>query len=128
MIAGGCSTELLQQIADATMEMTLYYYRVQRVSSELARIPLRQVGRTWTPDDQSVPESSSQFEASLSPDVGAVDETIIFPPLRLFLPTLQTAVDVRLPPDDPTGCPCGWFTADGRMVDVTPRQVTTIEE
>ena len=41
----------------------------------------------------------------------------------VFLPLLSAVQPAAppqpgpLPPDDHTGCPCGWFDQDGRMLD-----------
>ncbi|QQR90557.1 MAG: hypothetical protein IPJ88_02090 [Myxococcales bacterium] len=48
MSSGGCSAGLLTQIYNATMTMTLYYYSIERTGDNLYKIPLRQVGVTYT--------------------------------------------------------------------------------
>jgi hypothetical protein len=105
MVVGRCPDSLLEQIATTRAEMTLYYYRVTRTSSRLLRIPLRAVGPRWDPGDAQLAESDAPAVANVSPQV--------------YLPILSTEPK-PLPPDDPAGCPCGWFTADGRMVDYIP--------
>ncbi len=45
---GGCDDTLLDEIYNASAEMTLHYYHVRRLrSSNLMRVPLRQVGPNW---------------------------------------------------------------------------------
>lgn len=99
--------------------MTIYYYRVTRTTSDLARIPLRQVGPKWSVGDRAAGVQASGDDTAL--DAGTI------PPAqgdasggrRAYVPIVRKAPK-PLPPDDPTGCPCGWFTPDGRMVDMIP--------
>jgi len=105
MVEGNCPDSLLEQIATTPAEMTLYYYRVTRTSSRLLRIPLRAVGPRWGPGDAQMARSDAPAVANVTPQV--------------YVPFLSTKPE-PLPPDDPSGCPCGWFTADGRMVDYIP--------
>ncbi|QQR89741.1 MAG: hypothetical protein IPJ88_16400 [Myxococcales bacterium] len=48
MTNGNCSTMLLEQIYNASMTMTVYYYSITRTGDNLYKIPLRQVGSTYT--------------------------------------------------------------------------------
>jgi len=105
MTNGGCSGTLLDQIGNTTVPMTIYYYKVTRAVDGLTRIPLRAVGKSWRP--------SSAVAASNAHTTAVLDS-------QLFLPVVFGEVQQptpNLPPDDASGCPCGWFTADGRMVD-----------
>lgn len=108
MVEGGCPDSLLDQIANATAEMTIYYYRVTRRSDDLLRIPLRAVGPDWDPGEART--------------AGTDAPTVVDVESQAYLPFLSTGPEPvgPLPPDDPTGCPCGWFTSDGRMVDYIP--------
>jgi hypothetical protein len=104
MTNGGCSNSLLDRIYNATMTMNVYYYKVERIVDGLTRIPLRQVGNSWKP--------------GLSLAAGGDVQAAANQEEKLFLPIVFTLDDTpTLPGDDPSGCPCGWFTADGRMVD-----------
>jgi len=113
MLNGTCSNAFLREIFDRQMELVIYYYGIERISSELVRVPLRQVGREWRPSSASAGEIDMK-----AGEAGAVaPATSTFPPL-LYLPMVTNWQ--APPPDDPTGCPCGWFTADGRMLDYIP--------
>lgn len=110
MTNGGCSETLLDQINNTTTPMTVNYYKVERMVDGLSRIPLRQVGNSWRPGRTLLVASDSQSD----------DQTQEALDSQLFLPVVFGEVQKpapNLPPDDASGCPCGWFTADGRMVD-----------
>ncbi len=113
MLNGTCSNTLLREIFNKQMQLVIHYYRIERISGELVRIPLRQVGREWQPRHASVGESDVAADEAEA----VAPATSTFPPL-LYLPVLTNWQ--ASPPDDPTGCPCGWFTADGRMLDYVP--------
>jgi hypothetical protein len=113
MTNGGCSNDLLDQINEATYDMTIYYYKVERTIAEgLDRIPLKMVGKGWSaanPLAAFPPMSSGGLVARPS---NADEDNIVYLPLITF-----TEPEKPIPPDDSTGCPCGWFDANGRMVD-----------
>jgi hypothetical protein len=127
MTSGGCPESLMQQIVSKRNQMTVYYYRVERIAEGLTRIPLRQVGSEWTPRD-----ALAVMEIGLAVDpLTGVSASTLHPPVlqRLFMPVIGTSAvavgpDLEpppdLPPDDPTECPCGWFTLEGRMLDYVP--------
>ncbi len=110
MIDGGCPVTLLDQIYNATMEMTLYYFAVNRTADGLDRVPLRQVGPLWQP-----PGTTTAFSSGVGGTQILSTHAANF---RVFLPLVVKPN--YIPPDDPTGCPCGWFTTDGRMLDFIP--------
>ena len=110
MTHGGCPAALLNQIYDAKMEMSVYYYKIERVATGLVRIPLRQVGSTASPQDLTRLEPNA-----LDPTVPmaqSAPQKVFFLPLVVRQPSPEP-----LPPDDHAGCPCGWFDQDGRMLD-----------
>lgn len=105
MVSGGCPDELLEQIYNTAMTMRILYLKVERTSCDLTRIPLRMVGPGW----------NGQMSLSSSP------LTVTLPySYSVFLPLIFREFCASLPPDNPSGCPCGWFTAEGRMVDFIP--------
>lgn len=116
---GDCSDELLQQIWEAPIPVTVYYYKVARVTDQLASIPLRQVAKGWDAAAMATLSALPPVEtaADASPSLDG-------PPLRVVLPLIlrnEYAGPIALPDDLPQeGCPCGWFDADGRMLDVIP--------
>lgn len=115
---GGCSSDLLQSIANATMEMTIYYYRVTRVAEGLAQVRLRQVGPDWRATSLAAGAVPAEPE-----QVASAPGAALLPALRIFIPISPVTTAPTLPADNPDGCPCGWFAADGRMVDyVMPPQ------
>ena len=111
MTNGGCPANLLEDIYNATMTLELYFYKVDRIRNGLTQIPLRQVGPSWSPASAAAhPPVLLQGESRVPQwNVPLVDET------TLYLPAILYAEPIAA--DDPSGCPCGWFDADGRMVD-----------
>jgi hypothetical protein len=103
MTRGDCPEFLLDQIYATQMEMTVHYFAVEQAKPPLDRIPLRQVGPNWDPPANTL--AVQQFEQS---------DTAVFP-RQLFVPLITSA-----PADEAATCPCGWFAADGRMLDFTP--------
>jgi hypothetical protein len=112
MTNGGCSTELLDAIYNATMPMTIYYYRVTRTRGGLNRIPLTQVGPAWSPG-RSV---------ELREDTELLTAAQVANGEKLYLPLIQSEIISTPEPDDAAGCPCGWFDNLGRMFDYIPPQ------
>lgn len=119
MTQGGCSDELLSALHGHTYPITLHYYKVERVAgSPLTRYPLKAVGKGWQ-------GSAAMAEAML---LAGDDPALVDQQRRTFLPAIIRAQAAPVtptplppaPPDDPTGCPCGWFAADGRMLDFVP--------
>lgn len=109
MINGGCSAELLHAVYTTPMTMKIIYLEVQRVSTALERLPVRMVG--------------SKYHAAAA--AAGSDESLASAKLyRTYLPTVRLK-PVLVPPDDASDCSweggCGWFAADGRMVDYIPR-------
>ncbi len=109
MISGTCSSRFLERLFAGEMELIIYYYKIERTRGGLDRIPLRQVGREWQP-----PRAASNDAGEAS---AASPATTTLPPL-VYFPVVT--VRPEPPPDDPAGCPCGWFTPDGRMLDYVP--------
>jgi hypothetical protein len=111
MTSGDCPESLMEQILSQRAELTVYYYRVERIQDGLTRVRLRPVGPQWSPGlalaavEEGVGAGSSG-NLSGAPVLSVGDSS-------LYLPTVS-ALEER------TGCPCGWFTQDGRMVDYTP--------
>ena len=107
MVNGGCPDWLLEQIYNTPMTMRILYLKVERTSCNLIRIPLRMVGPNWS-------GQTSLFASRSLTDTSSYSYTV-------FLPLIFREFCASPPPDDPTGCPCGWFTQEGRMVDFIPR-------
>ncbi len=109
---------------ETTYPATIYYYRVRRLaSSSLISIPLRQVGKSWSAAasaDAALAELDAASEEAAKLDA---EQTLLLP-MRVSLPLVlftQPPAPVTLPDEAPRAeCPCGWFTADGRMLDVIP--------
>lgn len=111
MTHGGCSGELLSRVYNTPMSMRLVYLKVARVASALERLPVQMVGSSYS--GQAAAESSASAATSLA----------AAKPYRTFLPAANRTTPA-VPPEDSSGCSqnggCGWFTADGRMVDYIP--------
>ncbi len=124
MLQGNCNRTLLDTIYNTTMTMKAIYLKVTRTDCELQRIPLRMVGKTWVPGMMAVRTAPSLSTAptptAASPLVrGSIYNTS---PLTrmLYLPLVVNRLCVSPPPDDPEGCPCGWFDELGRMLGFIP--------
>jgi hypothetical protein len=110
---GTCSNELIRQIYNAEMEMTIHYLRIDRINPGLDRIPLRQVGPAWRP--RAVNSAMQAGQATIAPTVPPGGDTL------LYLPLINADIPPPpLPDEDRSGCPCGWFDGDGRMYDFVP--------
>jgi hypothetical protein len=113
-LEGNCSSEILEQIYNAQMELDIVYLRVTRPVVGGQWIPLQMAGPAWSPSAtgslRSVLESAD-VDISI-PHFGIYTETY-----HVFLPLVATS-DGEMPP----GCPCGWFDALGRMLDFYPGQ------
>lgn len=105
MTGGGCPDSLLETIYDATMEMTIYYLAIDRTRNGFTQRPLAAVGTGWEPGTD--PSGAAQAAAPAA-NPAWFDFQVNLP--------LITAVET-VEADSPAGCPCGWFDADGRMVD-----------
>jgi hypothetical protein len=113
MRAGNCANDLLDRIFRAEYSFTIHYLKIERIAPGLDRIPLCQVGPSWSP--------SVFFEDTYMRVYHPVANTIpgTVPPAQggILLPLVYSEIPIDLPPDDPTGCPCGWFDEFGRMLD-----------
>ena len=128
MIQGNCPSSILNAIHDTEMTMRIVYLRVERTDCTLERIPLRMVGPEWSP---GVAASVQPLGGTGVPCLasGSSSATSIGPLLKntdtltrhIYLPLALHGFCASVPPDDPTGCPCGWFTPDGRMMDFIPK-------
>lgn len=116
MTNGGCPDSLLQQIHDATMPMTVYYLALSRVSADLEQVKLAAVGPSWSPGQQPSAQANAVAEGDAATAPAEVGPSAIDAPYNVHLPYI--AAHRALAADNPAaGCPCGWFTGDGRMVD-----------
>jgi hypothetical protein len=113
MTYGACPGSLLDEIFQATMPIDVFYYSVERTGSGLTRIPLKQVGPKWSPQAAQVSGFDGGDGVTLVPQ-SPLAGTVVFLPF--------VSAQVALPPDDPTGCPCGWFDDLGRLQDFIPGQ------
>jgi hypothetical protein len=111
MRRGNCSNELIREIYNAEMQMTIHYLVIDRVNTGLDRIPLRQVGPSWSPGLAASELFAAQATLPATTPAGSS---------RLHMPLIYSDIPPDLPPDDRTGCPCGWFDGDGRMYDFVP--------
>jgi hypothetical protein len=110
MTNGGCSDALLAQIWEHEYPVDIYFYKVTRVRGGLHQVPLRAVGKGWTPNMNPAPTELAAPTFADNLMTGGFDYSV-------YLPTLKRP---SMPdPIDPTiVCPCGWFDDQGRMVDV----------
>jgi hypothetical protein len=114
---GGCSGDLLDRIYNATMTMSVYYYRVGRIADGLNRIPLRQVGPSWSPGDVATADAPSMMKETVAMTrIDRQQQNAIYLPVVTSAPAPPAIRD----DGDRTGCPCGWFDGLGRMLDYVP--------
>ena len=118
MIQGNCSSSVLDAIYNTEMKMTAIYLKVERSSCELTRVPLRMVRPAWSTSMSSVAILES-YQPQLYSTIDRV-QVLSQPSHFVYLPMVARRFCAFVPPDDPTGCPCGWMTQDGRMVDFIP--------
>ena len=121
MVSGGCPDSLLQSIYNKESQMTMYYYRIRRLqSSNLTKVPLQQVGPSWSPSSTTSlsVDAASPVEALSQSAV----ETTSLPAAVIRLPLVMNLAPPPTYPDDQAedGCPCGWFDEYFRMLDVVP--------
>lgn len=129
MTNGGCPDSVLEQVYSATYDLAIYFLRVDRTAdSGLTRIPLRQVGKTWNPGllaaaapridpDEAIVQMILRGQATPQETPRTAEDDGI-----VYLPIITNPRPPEPPPvDDPTGCPCGWFDANGRMFDYIPQ-------
>jgi hypothetical protein len=112
MSNGNCPAALLDAIYNATMPMSIHYYRITRTEAGLNRIPLQQVGSGWSPGRSADLHIGDNEVAPAQISNGS----------KLYLPLIQAIIPKAIESDDPTGCPCGWFDSLGRMFDYIPPQ------
>lgn len=130
MTNGGCPGSLLEQVYTTSYAVSVHYFKIDRISNDgLSRVPLRQVGKGWSSGlaTTSAPEPFDPEEAvngtatvdpsyEFAPEPVQIDETQ--QTHKQYLPIISRPKVVQTPPpDDPTGCPCGWFDGQGRMLD-----------
>ncbi len=109
MSDGGCPDSLLDRIYNSEMTLTVRYYQVERIADGLDRVPLRQVGASWSNLAREV------LARLMEPPWTTADH-------RSFIPLIANGSEGggTIPPEDTEGCPCGWFDANGAMLDFTP--------
>ncbi len=111
MTNGGCSNAILEQVYSATAPMTIHYYKVERTQSGLTRIPLKQVGPAWSGARTAQTTVDHRFAPTAKKES------------KIYLPFVIRYIPPPAPePDNPNGCPCGWFDDLGRMFDYIPPQ------
>ncbi len=111
MTNGGCSSALLNAIHDAETPLTVYFYNVQPTVAGLKVLPLRQVGPGWDPasvtHDAPAVANSAPAEANTNH--------------HIYMPAIATNPATTRIIYTGANCPCGIFTADGRMVGFLPQ-------
>jgi hypothetical protein len=117
---GGCAGDLLDRIYNATMTMSVYYYRVGRIADGLNRVPLRLVGPSWKPGAVAATVDvaalgADQENATASAETRKRNEQVYLPYVSVAVPPPAIRDD-----GDRNGCPCGWFDSLGRMLDYVP--------
>ncbi len=126
MLTGTCSSTILDQIYNTSMTMKVIFLKVTRTDCALQRIPLRMVGKLWTPGMLAQTASSApalDAAPAVDPARSLVRASFYASPTltqSLYLPLVLNRLCVSPPPDDPEGCPCGWFDSIGRMLSFIP--------
>jgi hypothetical protein len=121
MSNGGCPSSLLDAIYAVAMPLTVYFYRLTTAGTGLTAIPLRQVGPGWNPSD-AAGASASEVGQEASPPASAApaNAPAASPELRFHTYIPSVSYQIYVPLIDPSRCPCGIFTGDGRMVGYIP--------
>jgi hypothetical protein len=112
MTTGGCPNSLLETIYNTTMNWNVYYLAIERTRNGYTQIPLSAVGPVWATGTNPSSAKMAVRQAGPFARGEASRQQLDF---EINLPYLST-VEI-LDADNPAGCPCGWFDANGRMVD-----------
>ncbi len=125
MLSGTCSSSILSQIYNTSMTMRVIYLKVTRTDCDLQRIPLRMVGNAWVPGMLAQTPAATAFpDTSPVRTSSALVRASIYASDTLtrmtYLPLVLNRLCASPPPDDPEGCPCGWFDSNGRMLGFIP--------
>ncbi len=124
MLSGTCPNWLLDQIYNTSMNMKVIYLKITRTDCDLQRIPLRLVGKTWIPGMTALstpPSTHLELSAGTGSALTRASIYNISTLTRMtYLPLVTNRLCVSPPPDDPEGCPCGWFDELGRMLAFIP--------
>ena len=110
-VQGNCPPSILQQIYDAQMSLEIIYLKVIGPASGGQWIPLRMAGPAWSPS-----ATSGAHESQDPSDKVPVISDALQARHRSFLPLIAGGQNKQEPDD----CPCGWFDAQGRMLDLIP--------
>jgi hypothetical protein len=119
-----CSYSVLSNVYNTAMTMTIHYLRVERETCVPDRVPLRMVGPSYNPrSGLAVPDVLENMSSVCSEPYPVLSRLTAADGMTWFihLPAANRKYCFKIPPDDPTGCPCGYFTEDGRMMDFIPR-------
>ncbi len=115
MTAGNCPSAVLDTVFTTQFPMEVFFYKVERTTNDLQKVPLRTVGQGWEP---------CQYRPK--PRIAPAGTTHIYLPFLKTPGTVPTTTPCQpsgLPiagyPGD-SACPCGWFDETGRMYDFTP--------
>lgn len=125
MLQGNCPLTLLDQIYNTSMTMKAIYLKVTRTDCKLQRIPLRMVGNPWVPGMMAQsPAVTPPASVAVNPRPVTIASASLYASSTLtpalYLPMVLNRLCVSPPPDDPEGCPCGWFDEQGRMLSFIP--------
>lgn len=123
MTHGGCPASLLNEVYNTPMVMKAIYLRVERISQDLERIPVRMIGSGWSAAASA--SGDEPAETAGSPEGSPADgASAIMGSHRIYMPGVPSYKVANVPPDNTAGCStlggCGWFAPDGRMVDYIP--------
>ena len=123
MTNGGCSDAILASVFNASYQVDISFYKVERIYPDLVQIPLKLVGNGYSGRAEGSAVDSAQVDNN-RPTVSqpiSQPETITLENAvsTIFLPMIETPFII--PDDNPNaGCPCGWFDQYGRMFDFVP--------
>jgi hypothetical protein len=113
---GTCSREVLDQIYNTSMTLEIVYLSIRNPRLDGEWISLEMAGPLWTPTASQTAAPEARFDSLSGADhlsLGIRD--VPSDDYKVYLPFVFADIQ-----EVPTGCPCGWFDAMGRMLDFWP--------
>jgi hypothetical protein len=115
---GNCSSSILQQIYNAEMSLEIVYLAVDKPRTGGEWVSLKMAGPSWSPSSLAIAPFASDWPEQAMGNANTAQLVLDSPTTThtTFLPLIMYSI----PEEEPTGCPCGWFDARGRMLGFWP--------
>jgi hypothetical protein len=114
--AGTCSSAILEQIYNTPMTLEIVYLSITKPALGGEWIELEMAGPLWVPPASDTGGVGLALEQPVSGgDLSFTISEVPTDEYKIYLPFVSADVE-----EIPTGCPCGWFDALGRMLGFSP--------